>query len=44
MVDPSRNENEGYKAHLEKNGYIGLESTLPKTWSLRRTLIKDEGG
>ena len=30
MVDPSRNENEVYKAHSEGNGMIGLESALPK--------------
>ena len=30
MVDPSRNENEGYKAHSEGNGKIELESALPK--------------
>ena len=30
MVNPSKNENEGYKAHSERNGEIGLESELPK--------------
>ena len=41
MVDPSRNENEDYKAHSERNDKIGLESALPKNWGLRRTLKKD---
>ena len=36
MVDPSRNENEGYKAHSEGNSKIGLESALPKSWGLSR--------
>ena len=30
MVDPSSNENEGYKAHSDRSGRIGLESALPK--------------
>ena len=42
MVNPSKNKNEGYKAHSERNDKIGLESALPKNWGLRRALKKDE--
>ena len=38
MVDKSESENEGYKAHSEGNGKIGLESTLPQNLGLSRTL------
>ena len=41
MVDPTKNENEGYIAHSEMDDKIGLESALPKNWGLRRTLKKD---
>ena len=41
MVNPSKNENAGFKAHSERNDKIGLESALPKNWGLRRTLKKD---
>ena len=44
MVDPSKNKNEGYKAHSERDDKIGLESALSKNWGLRRTLKKDGGG
>ena len=41
-VVKKKNENEGYKAHSERNDKIGLESALPKNWGLRRALKKDE--
>ena len=40
MVDPSRNENEDYKAHSERDDKIGLERALPKNWGRRTTSKK----
>ena len=40
-VVKKKKENEGYKAHSERNDKTGLESALPKNWGLRRTLKKD---
>ena len=37
MVDPSRNENEGYEVQSKGNGRIGLQSALSKNWDLSRT-------
>ena len=44
MVDPSRNGNEDYKAHSERNDKIGLESALPKNWGRRRNPKRMEDG
>ena len=44
MVDPTRNENEGYIAHSEMDGKIGLESALPKNWGRRRHPKRMEDG
>ena len=44
MIDPSRNENEDYKARSERDDKIELESVLPRNWGRRRTPKRTKDG